>query len=107
MPKEYVITGWLKIAATIDPATYMFDSMRSLLNMGWSASSLLIGFAVTFGLATVAGREVRRRDLRGAWPRGPDQDPSTGDPAASEGASERGRKVRRATPRWALETTTG
>ena len=55
VPKEYVTTGWLKVAATINPTTYVFDSMRSLLNTGWSASSLAVGFAVTFGFATVTG----------------------------------------------------
>ena len=35
VPKEYVTAGWLKVAATINPTTYVFDSMRSLLNTGW------------------------------------------------------------------------
>ena len=37
VPKEYVTAGWLKVAATINPTTYVFDSMRSLLNTGWDA----------------------------------------------------------------------
>ena len=55
VPKQYVTAGWLKVAATINPTTYVFDSMRSLLNIGWSASSLVVGFAVTFGFATLTG----------------------------------------------------
>jgi len=55
VPKQYVTTGWLKVAATINPTTYVFDAMRSLLNTGWSASSLGIGFAVTLGFATLTG----------------------------------------------------
>ena len=55
VPKEYVTAGWLKVAATINPTTYVFDSMRSLLNTGWDGTSLLVGFAVTFGFATVTG----------------------------------------------------
>ena len=42
-------------AATINPTTYVFDSMRSLLNTGWNATSLLVGFAVTLGFATLTG----------------------------------------------------
>ena len=49
MPKEYVTAGWLKVAATINPTTYVFDSMRSLLNTGWDGD-------------IAAGR--LRRDLR-------------------------------------------
>ena len=55
VPKEYVTAGWLKVAATINPTTYVFDSMRSLLNTGWDGTSLLVGFAVTFGFATLTG----------------------------------------------------
>lgn len=55
VPKEYVTAGWLKVAATINPTTYVFDSMRSLLNTGWDATALLIGFAVTLGFATLTG----------------------------------------------------
>ena len=38
VPKEYVTAGWLKVAATINPTTYVFDSMRSLLNTGWDTT---------------------------------------------------------------------
>jgi ABC-2 type transport system permease protein len=55
VPKEYVTAGWLKVAATINPTTYVFGSMRSLLNTGWDANALLVGFAVTFGFATLTG----------------------------------------------------
>jgi ABC-2 type transport system permease protein len=55
VPEEYVTTTWLRVAATINPTTYVFDSMRSLLNTGWDATSLLVGFGVTFGFATVTG----------------------------------------------------
>jgi ABC-2 type transport system permease protein len=55
VPKEYVTATWLKVAATINPTTYVFDAMRSLLNTGWDATSLLVGVAVTFGFATVTG----------------------------------------------------
>ena len=55
VPKEYVTAGWLKVAATINPTTYVFDSMRSLLNTGWDWTSLLVGFGVTFGFATATG----------------------------------------------------
>lgn len=55
VPEEYVTAGWLRVAATVNPTTYVFDSMRSLLNAGWEAGPLLLGFAVTLGFATFTG----------------------------------------------------
>ena len=55
VPEEYVTAEWLRVAATINPTTYVFDGMRSLLNPGGDTRSVLVGFAVTFGFATVTG----------------------------------------------------
>jgi ABC-2 type transport system permease protein len=55
VPEEYVTTQWLRVAATINPTTYVFDAMRSLLNSGWDAASILVGFAVALGFATLTG----------------------------------------------------
>jgi len=55
VPKDYITSGWLKVAATVNPTTYVFDAMRSLLNDGWRARPLLLGFAVTLAFATLTG----------------------------------------------------
>ena len=55
MPKQYVTSGWLKVAATINPTTYVFDAMRSVLNDGWRAEPLLVGLAVVLAFASVTG----------------------------------------------------
>jgi len=55
VPKEFISAGWLKVAATINPTTYVFDAMRSLLLNGWEARPLLLGLAVVLGLATLTG----------------------------------------------------
>jgi len=55
VPKQYVTAGWLRVAATVNPTTYVFEAMRSLLNAGWDGQTLLIGFAVTVGFATLTG----------------------------------------------------
>lgn len=55
VPKEYVTTGWLKVAAAINPTTYVFNAMRSLLNSGWQTGPLLVGLLVTLGFASVTG----------------------------------------------------
>jgi ABC-2 type transport system permease protein len=55
VPKDYITSGWLKVAATVNPTTYVFDAMRSLLIDGWQARPLLLGFAVTLAFATLTG----------------------------------------------------
>jgi ABC-2 type transport system permease protein len=55
VPKEYIQAQWLKVAATINPTTYVFEAMRALLNGGWEAKPLLLGLAVTLGFATLTG----------------------------------------------------
>jgi len=55
VPLEFIQSGWLKVAATINPTTYVFEAMRSLLLDGWQFRPLAIGLAVVLGLATLTG----------------------------------------------------
>ena len=55
VPMDYISAGWLKVAAAINPTTYVFAAMRSLLTEGWQAGPLLVGLAVTLGFATFTG----------------------------------------------------
>ncbi len=55
VPKEYIAAAWLKWAATINPTTYVYDAMRSLLIDGWEARPLLIGAGVMVAFATLTG----------------------------------------------------
>jgi ABC-2 type transport system permease protein len=64
VPKEYIGATWLKWAATVNPTTYIYDAMRSLLIDGWVVKPLLIGAGVVLGFATLTGilalRQARR-----------------------------------------------
>jgi ABC-2 type transport system permease protein len=64
VPKEYIGATWLKWAATVNPTTYIFDAMRSLLIDGWKAGPLLVGLGVVLAFATLTGglalRQARR-----------------------------------------------
>jgi ABC-2 type transport system permease protein len=64
VPKEYITATWLKWAATVNPTTYIYDAMRSLLIDGWRARPLLIGVGVMVAFATLTGilalRQARR-----------------------------------------------
>jgi ABC-2 type transport system permease protein len=55
VPKEYITATWLKWAATVNPTTYVYDAMRSLLIDGWQARPLLIGAGVMLAFATLTG----------------------------------------------------
>jgi ABC-2 type transport system permease protein len=55
VPKEYITATWLKWAATVNPTTYVYDAMRSLLIDGWQARPLLIGTGVMLAFATLTG----------------------------------------------------
>jgi ABC-2 type transport system permease protein len=55
VPLEFITVQWLRIAARINPTTYVFDAMRSLLLNGWEFKPLMWGFLVSLGFATVTG----------------------------------------------------
>ncbi len=64
VPKEYIGAAWLKWAATVNPTTYIYDAMRSLLIDGWRMRPLLVGLGVVIAFATLTGllalRQARR-----------------------------------------------
>lgn len=64
VPKQYVSATWLKWVATVNPTTYVFNAMRSLLIDGWALRPLMIGAGVVLAFATVTGilavRQARR-----------------------------------------------
>ena len=55
VPKELITVPWLKIAATLNPTTYVFEAMRSLLMRGWESGPMLRGLAVVLAFATLTG----------------------------------------------------
>ena len=52
---EGITAEWLRVAARVNPTTYVFDAMRSLLLDGWEFRPLLVGFLVSLGFATLTG----------------------------------------------------
>jgi ABC-2 type transport system ATP-binding protein len=40
---------------TVNPTTYIYDAMRSLLNNGWEAQPLLVGLGVSLAFASLTG----------------------------------------------------
>jgi ABC-2 type transport system permease protein len=55
VPMEYITVGWLRTAARINPTTYVFDAMRTLLMNGWELRPLFVGAMVMLGFASLTG----------------------------------------------------
>jgi len=63
-----LLDGWIKVAAELNPITYILNAMRSVLIDGWVAETLLIGLlacgilgVVTFGFSMIG---LRSRSAR-------------------------------------------
>lgn len=69
VPLNLIEAKWLRIAAILNPTTYIFESMRGLLIEGWNESFLLYGFqtvffasVLTISLAIIAANKIFNRE---------------------------------------------
>jgi ABC-2 type transport system permease protein len=53
-PRNLIGVDWFRIAATLNPVSYMIECVRSLIIEGWDAQALALGFGVVIVLAAVA-----------------------------------------------------
>ena len=62
MPRNLIEIDWFRIAATLNPVSYLIEGVRSLIITGWDAEAL----ALAFGVARRArrGRRWRSRPRR-------------------------------------------
>ena len=58
------LDGWLKVAATINPTTYVFEGMRAVLMTGWNWRDVGLGLLVVVGTATLTGALAVREAVR-------------------------------------------
>lgn len=67
-PRNLIGVDWFRIAATLNPVSYMIESVRSLIITGWDwqALGLGFGFVIVLGIAslTLASRALRTRLTR-------------------------------------------
>jgi ABC-2 type transport system permease protein len=68
VPLELIEANWLKVAASINPTTYIFEGMRSVLNVGWEATPLIqaliaitILCSITITFATISAKNAVSR----------------------------------------------
>jgi ABC-2 type transport system permease protein len=54
LPRNLIEIDWFRIAATLNPVSYLLEGVRSLIIEGWDAETLGLGFAVALALALAA-----------------------------------------------------
>jgi ABC-2 type transport system permease protein len=54
MPRNLIEIGWFRTVATVNPVSYLIESVRSLIITGWDAQALALGFGLALALAVVA-----------------------------------------------------
>lgn len=52
-PKE-ALSGWLKVAATFNPITYLLQGMRALTMNGWDAGDIGVALLAVAGIGSVS-----------------------------------------------------
>jgi ABC-2 type transport system permease protein len=67
-PRNLIGVDWFRIAATLNPVSYMIEAVRSLIITGWDWQALALGFGfvIVIGLASMAlaSRALRLRMTR-------------------------------------------
>jgi ABC-2 type transport system permease protein len=53
LPRNLIETGWFRIAASVNPVSYLIEAIRSLVIVGWDGRALALGFAMAVALALV------------------------------------------------------
>jgi ABC-2 type transport system permease protein len=68
LPRNLIEADWFRIAATLNPVSYMIEGLRSLIIEGWDAQALALGFGfatLAVGIAmALAALELRKRMAR-------------------------------------------
>jgi len=68
LPRNLIEVGWFRVAATLNPVSYMIEGMRSLIIEGWNGTALALGFLFAFAFfgagMTTAAVALRTRMAR-------------------------------------------
>jgi ABC-2 type transport system permease protein len=54
MPRNLIEIDWFRIAATLNPVSYLLEGVRSLIITGWDAEALGLGFGIAAAIAVCA-----------------------------------------------------
>ncbi len=68
LPRNLIEVTWFRDVATVNPVSYMIESLRSLVITGWDGEALVLGFVFVLGLIAIslglAARQLRVRMAR-------------------------------------------
>ncbi len=68
LPRELIEQDWFRAIATVNPVSYLFEGLRSLVIFGWDGEALALGFGVAIAIALVgvlgAASALRTRLVR-------------------------------------------
>jgi len=53
LPRDLIETDWFRVAASLNPVSYLIEAIRSLVIVGWDERALARGFAIAVGLAVI------------------------------------------------------
>src|ERR671911_375429 len=68
LPRNLIETDWFRIAASLNPVSYLIEAIRSLVIVGWDGQALALGFGFTIALA-ILGLMLSSLALRGVMAR--------------------------------------
>ena len=68
LPRNLIETDWFRLAASLNPVSYLIEGIRSLVIVGWDGQALALGFSVGIGLS-IAGLALSSLALRGRMAR--------------------------------------
>jgi ABC-2 type transport system permease protein len=68
LPRDLIEHGWFRAIATINPVSYLFEGLRSLVIFGWDGEALALGFGIALAIAALgvvgASAALRTRLVR-------------------------------------------
>jgi ABC-2 type transport system permease protein len=68
LPRDLLEHGWFRAIATINPVSYLFEGLRSLVIFGWDGEALALGFGIALAIAALgvfgAATALRTRLVR-------------------------------------------
>jgi ABC-2 type transport system permease protein len=68
LPRDLIEQDWFRAIATVNPVSYLFEGLRSLVIFGWDAEALALGFGVAIAVALLgvlgAASALRTRLVR-------------------------------------------
>jgi ABC-2 type transport system permease protein len=68
LPRNLIETDWFRVAASVNPVSYLIEAIRSLVIVGWDGQALALGFGITIALA-ILGLTLSSLALRGVMAR--------------------------------------